>query len=174
MRHTLAVLVENKPGVLARIAGLFNRRHFNIQSLSVGETEKPEISRMTIVVEGDDATIEQVKKQLNKLINVLKVTDLTWEETVERELVLIKVQADPTQRAEIMQIATTFRGNVVDVGQRSLTIEITGDSGKTSALEELLRPFGIVELMRTGQITMARGPKALIKQIEQDEKAASC
>jgi len=159
MRHTLSVLVENQAGVLTRIAGLFSRRGFNIESLAVGETEKPSISRMTIVVTGNDATIEQVTKQLNKLINVIKVSDITHEETVGRELVLIKVEAEPQQRMEIMQIVNTFRGNIVDVGYNTLIVEITGDKSKTNAIEQLLRPYGIKELVRTGKIAMVRGAK---------------
>lgn len=159
MRHTLSILVENQAGVLTRIAGLFSRRGFNIESLAVGETEKPQISRITMVVTGDDATIEQVTKQFNKLVNVIKVTDLTNEETVDRELVLIKVDAEPRQRSEIMQIVDTFRASIVDVGFSSLIIEVTGDKNKVEALEQLMRPYGIKELVRTGKITMARGSK---------------
>ncbi|WP_028309200.1 acetolactate synthase small subunit [Desulfitibacter alkalitolerans] len=159
MKHTLAVLVENKPGVLTRIAGLFARRGYNIDSLAVGETEDPSISRMTIVVEGDEKVIEQVTKQLHKLIEVIKLTDITQEENVDRELVLIKVNAEPTVRAEIMQIVDIFRARIVDIGRDSLIIEATGDTGKIKAIETSLKPFGIRELVRTGKVAMVRGAK---------------
>jgi len=159
MRHTISVLVENHPGVLARIAGLFSGRGFNIDSLSVGVTEDPTVSRMTVVVNGDDFVVEQIGKQLNKLIDVIKVVDLTQEEHVDRELVLIKVGADPTTRSEIMQIADIFRAKVVDVGAKSLVIEATGDGDKLKALTDLLRRFGIKETARTGRIALARSPK---------------
>lgn len=161
MRHTLAVLVENHPGVLARVAGLFSRRGFNIESLAVGVTENPRISRMTIVVEGDDATLEQVSKQLNKLVNVLKVSDITPDESVSRELALVKVHADPGQRASIIQIVDVFRAKIVDVGKRTMIIEITGDEDKVNALLELLQEFGIKEVVRTGKIAMARGVRII-------------
>ncbi|MBS3978013.1 MAG: acetolactate synthase small subunit [Syntrophomonadaceae bacterium] len=159
MKHTLAVLVENRPGVLTRIAGLFSRRGYNIDSLAVGRTENPAISRMTIVVEGDDRVIEQVGKQLYKLIDVIKLTDITSEEYVDRELFLIKVNADPAARGEIMQIVDIFRARIVDIGKNSLIIEATGDEGKINAIESALRPFGIREVVRTGKIAMVRGPK---------------
>lgn len=159
MKHTLAVLVENKPGVLTRIAGLFARRGYNIESLAVGETEDPSISRMTIVVEGDEKVIEQVTKQLHKLIDVIKLTDITQEENVDRELVLIKVNAEPSVRAEIMQIVDIFRARIVDIGRDSLIIEATGDTGKIKAIETSLKPFGIRELVRTGKVAMVRGAK---------------
>ncbi|MBS3969850.1 MAG: acetolactate synthase small subunit [Clostridia bacterium] len=159
MKHTLAVLVENKPGVLTRIAGLFARRGYNIESLAVGETEEPSISRMTIVVEGDEKVIEQVTKQLHKLIEVIKLTDITQEENVDRELILIKVNAEPTVRAEIMQIVDIFRARIVDIGRDSLIIEATGDTGKIKAIETSLKPFGIRELVRTGKVAMVRGAK---------------
>jgi len=155
--HTLAVLVENNPGVLARVAGLFSRRGFNIDSLAVGTTENPTISRMTIVVEGDDQTLEQVEKQLHKLVDVIKINDLTAEEYVGRELVLIKVAADPAARGEIMQIADVFRARIVDLGRRTVTVECTGDERKVRAFEESLRPFGIKELVRTGRVAVLRG-----------------
>ena len=159
MRHTISVLVENHPGVLARIAGLFSGRGFNIDSLSVGETEDPTVSRMTVVVNGDDFVVEQIGKQLNKLIDVIKVVDLTQEEHVERELVLIKVGADGTARSEIMQIADIFRANIVDVGAKSLVIEATGTNDKIAALTDLLRRFGIKEIVRTGRIALGRAQK---------------
>lgn len=158
-KHTLAVTVENKPGVLTRVTTLFRRRAYNIESLTVGATENPAISRMTIVVEGDNNIIEQVSKQLYKLVDVIKVVDISEERTVERELVLIKVKADQNVRAEIVQIVEIFRSRIVDIGKNSLIIEATGDSGKIDAIEESLRPFGIVELVRTGKIAMTRGTK---------------
>ncbi|MBZ4688626.1 MAG: acetolactate synthase small subunit [Clostridia bacterium] len=159
MKHTLSVLVENKPGVLTRVAGLFARRGYNIDSLAVGRTENPEISRMTIVVEGDDRVIEQVTKQLHKLIEVIKINDITEDEHVHRELILIKVNADPAHRMEIMQIVNVFRARVVDFGRNSLIIEVTGDEGKINAIENSLHPFGIREVVRTGKVAMVRGPK---------------
>jgi acetolactate synthase-1/3 small subunit len=160
MLHTLAVLVENNPGVLARVAGLFSRRGFNIDSLAVGRTDNSAISRMTIVVEGDDLILEQVTKQLHKLIDVIKISDITKDEYVDRELVLIKVNADAATRGEIMQIVDIFRAHIVDIGHKTLTIEATGDEGKINAIEQALRPFGIRELARTGKIAMLRGFKA--------------
>lgn len=159
MKHTLSVLVENKPGVLAKISGLFSRRGFNIDSLAVGPTENPVISRMTIVVDGETHSIEQVTKQLHKLINVLKINDLASEESVERELVLIKVNADASVRAEIIEIADIFRAKIIDVGKNSLTIEATGTTPKVEAIEDLLKPYGIKELARTGKIALSRGSK---------------
>lgn len=159
MRHTLAVLVENKFGVLSRVSGLFARRGYNIDSLAVGITEDPNISRMTIVVRGDEHVLEQVIKQLNKLIDVIRVMDLGAEESVERELALIKVNADKDTRAEIIQIVDIFRARIVDVASRSLTIEVTGDEGKIMAIEQLLKPFGIREMVRTGKIALNRGTK---------------
>ncbi len=160
MRRTIAALVENKPGVLARVAGLFRRRGFNIESLAVGVTERDDISRMTIVVSGDDKMIEQVAKQLNKLIDVLKVSDLS-ENSVERELALIKVTATPQTRGEIIEIANIFRGRIVDVARDSLIIEITGDEDKINAFINLMRQFGIKEVSRTGKIAMQRGSKSI-------------
>lgn len=159
MRHILAVLVENNPGVLTRVAGLFSRRGYNIDSLTVGRTENPQISRMTIVVEGDDLVLEQVTKQLHKLIDVIKINDITSEQYVDRELVLIKVGADPSVRGEIMQIVDIFRARIVDIGRRTLIIECTGDEGKINAVIESLKPFGIKELVRTGKVAMLRGQK---------------
>ncbi|MCX6689745.1 MAG: acetolactate synthase small subunit [Methanoregula sp.] len=158
--HTLSVLVENKAGVLSRVTGLFSRRGFNIESLAVGPCEEMEMSRITIVVIGDDARVEQVMKQLNKLIDVIKVTDLTENERVERELALIKVTAEPGgSRAEVMQIASIFRAQIVDVGAKSVTLEVTGDTEKIDALEQLLRQFGVKELVRTGRVGILRGAK---------------
>ncbi|HHU69344.1 MAG TPA: acetolactate synthase small subunit [Thermoanaerobacterales bacterium] len=159
VKHTLSVLVENNPGVLSRVAGLFSRRGFNIESLAVGTTERPDISRMTIVVDGDNYIVEQVSKQLNKLVDVIKVTDIDANDSVSRELVLIKVDADPSVRTEIVQIVEIFRANIVDVGKNTMIIELTGDKGKVNAMEELLAPFGIKELVRTGIIALNRGSK---------------
>jgi len=159
MLHTLAVLVENSPGVLTRVAGLFSRRGFNIDSLAVGRTEDPEVSRMTIVVDGDDRVLEQVTKQLHKLVDVIKINDITADEYVDRELVLIKVNADHTQRVEVIQICDVFRARIVDLGRKTLTLECTGNQSKINALEETLRPYGIKELVRTGKIAMVRGTK---------------
>ncbi len=160
MRRTIAVLVENKPGVLARVSSLFRRRGFNIESLAVGTTERPDISRMTIVVKGDARTIEQVMKQLNKLIEVIKVSDLS-ENSVDRELALIKVHAPPAKRSEIIEIANIFRARIVDVARDSFIIEITGDEDKINAFVDLMRQYGIKEMARTGKISMARGSKTI-------------
>ncbi len=159
MRHTISVLVTNEFGVLSRISGLFSGRGFNIESLSVAETFDPKISRMTIVTSGDDKVLEQINKQLNKLVNVIKVYDFTGEEHIERELALIKVNLTAETRAEILSIVDIFRAKVVDVSSRTYTIEITGDEEKIRAITELLRPFGIKELVRTGRVAMARSPK---------------
>jgi acetolactate synthase I/III small subunit len=159
MRHTLSVLVENKPGVLARVAGLFSGRGFNISSLTVGETEDPTTSRMTIVVSGDDAILEQINKQLNKLVDIIKVYDLTGEAHLERELALVKVQAEIKERSEIIQLSEIFRAKIVDVSDRSYTLEITGTADKVNAFIELLQPFGIRELIRTGTVATARALK---------------
>ncbi len=160
----MAVLVENKPGVLARVAGLFSRRGYNIDSLTVGVTDNEYISRMTIVVEGDEHVLEQVTKQLNKLIDVIKVSDLKPVETVERELALIKVKAEPENRSEIMLIVDIFRARIVDVSPKSMIIEVTGDEDKINALTNLLRQFGIKEMVRTGKVAMIRGPKIVEKK----------
>ena len=158
--HTLSVLVENKPGVLSRVTGLFSRRGFNIESLAVGTCEEPDMSRITIVVIGDDAKVEQVMKQLHKLIDVIKVSDLSENERVERELALIKVNAEPgSSRAEVMQIASIFRAQIIDVGAKSVILQITGEAEKIDALEKLLRQFGVKELVRTGRIGILRGTK---------------
>jgi acetolactate synthase-1/3 small subunit len=159
MRHTISVLVENKFGVLARISTLFAARGFNIDSLSVGETENPDVSRMTIIVQGDDRILEQVEKQLNKLVDVIKVLDFLETKHIERDLALIKVKADKNNRSEIMQIVDVFRAKIIDVGRDSIIVEITGTDEKVDALMELLKPFGIKEMSRTGVIAMARGAK---------------
>lgn len=159
VRHTLAVLVENRPGVLSHVAGLFARRGYNIESLVVGETEDKTVSRITLVVEGDERVIEQVSKQLNKQIEVIKVNDITNEETVDRQMMLLKVTADQAARQEILQLMEIFRCRVVDIGRRSLIIEATGDEGKLEAVIQSLRSFGIKELVRTGKVAMVRGPK---------------
>jgi acetolactate synthase-1/3 small subunit len=161
MRHTLSVLVQNKPGVLARTAGLFSRRGYNIESLTVGVTEKENVSRMTIVVAGDDTVVEQVTKQLNKLIEVIKVSDLTKESYVDRELVLIKVTADSSNRGEIMQLVDVFRARIVDVAAKSLIIEVTGDAEKITALIDTLKQFGVKEIVRTGTLALGRGSKVI-------------
>ncbi len=156
-KHTLSVLVENKAGVLTRVTSLFARRGFNIDSLAVGVTEDPSLSRITIVVSGEDTSLEQVAKQLHKLINVLKIQDLDPRETVDRELVLYKVNAPADRRHEIIEIANVFRAKIVDVGKSTLTIEATGAGDKLSAMEDLLRVYGIKELARTGKIALSRG-----------------
>jgi acetolactate synthase I/III small subunit len=157
--HIISVLVENKAGVLAKISGLFSRRGFNIESLAVGPTEDERISRITIVVNAETHSMEQVIKQLYKLINVIKIQELDPSNIVERELVLIKVSADNNTRAEILEIINIFRANIVDVAKKSLIIEITGNSGKIQGLEDLLKPYGILELTRTGKIACSRGSK---------------
>lgn len=156
MLHTLAVLVENNPGVLTRVSGLFARRAYNINSLSVCQTEDPNISRMTIMVDGDDAIIEQVTKQLIKLVVVHKVTDLTEEQIVDRELALVRVKVKPDTRLEILQIVDVFRGRVVDMGRTNVTVELTGDAEKIDAFVRTIRPFGLMELVRTGKIAITR------------------
>ena len=156
-KHTLSILVENKPGVLTRIAGLFARRGFNIDTLTVGPTDDDRISRITLTLDGAVHPIDQVTKQLHKLVNVLKIRDLEPADTVARELALFKVSVDGVQRAEVMQICEIFRGKVVDVTKRSLTIEVTGTTDKIEAFERMVRPFGLVEMMRTGEIAIARG-----------------
>ncbi len=159
MRHTISILVDNEFGVLSKVAGLFSGRGFNIESLCVAETLDPKVSRMTIVTTGDDQIVEQITKQLNKLINVIKVSDLTAEEHIERELAMIKVNVDAKDRAEILSIVDIFRAKVIDVSPATYTIEMTGDNEKVKAITELLRPFGIKEIVRTGKVAMARSPK---------------
>ncbi|AEY68151.1 MULTISPECIES: acetolactate synthase small subunit [Eubacteriales] len=158
-KHTLSVLVENRSGVLSRVAGLFSRRGFNIDSLAVGVTENPEVSRMTIVVDGDEYTVEQVSKQLNKLIDIIKIRALENSESVSRELALIKVNATSSTRSEIVQIVEIFRAKIVDVSKNTLTVEISGSGDKVRALEDMLRQFGIKEIVRTGTIAIERGNK---------------
>jgi acetolactate synthase-1/3 small subunit len=157
MRHTISVLVENKSGVLARVAGLFSGRGYNIDSLNVAETEDATVSRMTIVARGDDRILEQITKQLNRLVDVIKVSDLTSEDHVERELVLIKVSAQARDRSEIIQIADIFRANIVDVNPETLVIAVTGDEGKIAAMINMLRPYGIKEIARSGEVAISRG-----------------
>ena len=158
MKRTFAVTVENNPGVLSKVAGLFSRRGYNIESLVVSETEDSSTSRMTIVVEGDTRMLEQVGKQLNKLVDVIKVNDITEEETVDRQLCLIRVStADQNVRQEILQITEVFRCHVVDMSLKSLIVEATGDEGKIQAIIRALKPFGITELVRTGKVAMLRG-----------------
>jgi acetolactate synthase-1/3 small subunit len=156
-RHTLVSLVQDEPGVLTRVAGLFRRRGFNIESLSVGHCEQPGLSRMTIVVIGDEAEVEQVTKQLDKLINIVSVADITRDDKVVRELALIKVSASAKTRSEIMQIVDVFRANIVDVAPDSLMIEVTGDEDKIDSLIKMLRDFGMQELARTGRTALTRG-----------------
>ncbi len=159
MRHVISILVENKVGVLARITCLISGRGFNIDSLAVGETENPALSRITLVVRGDEAILEQVRKQIGKVIDVIKVVDFTNEEFVERDLMLIRVNVPAGKRGEIIEIIDIFRGKIVDVGQKDLVIEIAGTEEKLDALLNLLRPYGIKELVRTGSIAIARGAK---------------
>jgi acetolactate synthase-1/3 small subunit len=156
-KHVLSILVENKPGVLARIAGLFARRGFNIQTLAVGPTDDPTVSRITLTVDGAAHPIDQVTKQLHKLVNVIKIRDLEPEETVARELAGFKVSADGESRAEIMQFTNIFRGKVIDISKRSVTVEITGTDDKIEAFEQMIRPFGLIEMVRTGEIAVSRG-----------------
>jgi acetolactate synthase I/III small subunit len=157
--HVLSLLVDNEPGVLSRIVGLFSGRGFNIESLCVAETTEPKISRITIVTKANAPVVEQIKKQLNKLINILKVYELTGQDFVQREMALIKVTAKPEHRAEILRIVDIFRCKVVDVGQEHYTIEVTGDQGKLAAIISLLKPLGIKEIAKTGIIALFREPK---------------
>ena len=166
-RHTLAALVENKPGVLTRVAALFARRAFNIKSLAVGETEHPEISRMTIIVDADSAPIEQVVKQLNKLINVLKVVELEPEDSVERRLLLMKVQADETRRTSVLQIVDLFRAHIVDVQPESVVIESVGSLPKLEALLRALEPYGVTELVQSGAVAIGRGSRSITDQLKE-------
>lgn len=159
--HTLSVLVENKPGVLARVSSLFARRGFNIDSLAVGETEDPAISRMTIVVRVEGRPLEQVTKQLHKLINVLRIAELPHDDSVERELALMKVAVTTGRRAEVLEIVEIFRSKVIDVDADSLIVEVTGPPDKVDAFEELVRPYGIVEIARTGRVALGRGSAGL-------------
>jgi acetolactate synthase-1/3 small subunit len=159
MHHTLSVLVENRPGVLTRVTSLFARRGFNIDSLAVGPTEDERLSRITLVVSAEDTPLEQITKQLHKLINVIKIQDLDPAESIDRELVLFKVNAPSEKRHEIIEIANVFRAKIIDVGRNSLTIEATGAGDKLRAMEDLFRAYGIKELARTGKIALARGSR---------------
>jgi len=160
-KHTLSVLVENKPGVLARIAGLFARRGFNIESLAVGPTEHPTISRMTVVVDVEDLVLEQMTKQLNKLINVLKIVELRPDQSLQRELLLVKVRADAATRRQVLDVVEVFRVRVVDVAPDAVTIEATGGAGKLEALLRALEPYGVRELVQSGLVGLARGSRSL-------------
>lgn len=173
MRHTISILVENEFGVLARVAGLFSARAFNIESLSVAETMDPTVSRITLVTRGDDQVLEQIEKQLNKLISVIKVTDFTATPHVTRELVLLKVAADERTRGELIQIVDIFRGKIIDVSRRSYVIEVTGTEDKIDALIELLRPIGIKEIVRTGTVAMFRGTRLLTVDGKDKERGAA-
>ena len=156
-RHTITALVQDRPGVLNRISSMFRRRGFNIASLAVGHSEEPDLSRMTFVVEGDDAVVEQMTKHLHKLIDVIKVADISDRNIVSRELALVRVRANVQTRSEIMQIVDIFRANIIDVAADSLIVEVSGDEDKVDSLQELLKSFGVVEVMRTGTIAMDRG-----------------
>ena len=159
MRHVISILVENEPGVLSRVSALFSGRGFNIESLNVAESLDPTISRMTLITSGNEQIIEQIIKQLNKLVNVIKVMDLTGSDFVDREMILVRVRAEPTSRAEVLRILEIFRGRVVDVSPKSYTLEITGDEKKIQAMVELLTPFGILEIVRTGKVAIMRAKK---------------
>ena len=163
-RHTLSVLVENKPGVLARVASLFSRRGFNIDSLAVGPTEHPEVSRMTIVVNVDELPLEQVTKQLNKLVNVIKIVELDPDQSVQRELLLVKVKADLTTRSSVLETVQLFRAKVVDVAPDAVTIEATGNADKLDALLRVLEPFGIKELVQSGMVAVSRGSRSITER----------
>lgn len=160
-RHTLSVLVENKPGVLTRVTALFARRAFNIHSLAVGPTERPEVSRITVVVDAAELPLEQVTKQLNKLINVLKIVELDPEATVERELLMVKVRADDASRTAVLQVVELFRAHVIDVAPEAVTIEATGGDAKLTALLTALGPYGIREIVQSGAVALARGSRSL-------------
>ncbi len=172
MRHVISILVENEFGVLARVAGLFSGRGFNIESLSVAETLDPTVSRITLVTRGEDQVLEQMEKQLNKLICVIKVGDFTETEHVERELVLIKVRADERTRGELANIVDIFRAKIIDVSRESYVVEITGAEEKVSALVELLKPLGILEIVRTGKVAMYRGTRVLTVDGKEKERVA--
>ena len=159
--HTLSVLVENKPGVLARVAGLFSRRGFNIESLAVGPTEHADVSRMTIVVAVDELTLEQVTKQLNKLVNVIKIVELDPGVSVQRELLLVKVRADATVRTQVLETVQLFRAKVVDVSPEALTVEATGTADKLEALLRMLEPYGVREMVQSGMVAIGRGPRSI-------------
>ena len=164
MKHTISVLVENQFGVLSRVSGLFSARGFNIDSLAVGETEDPTISRMTIVVDGDERTLEQVKKHLNRLIDIIKVQDIAQEDLLEREVVLLRVGFNHKNRAEILEAANAFQGKVADASQNTLTIEVTGDQAKIHSVFELLKPYGVLEVVRSGRIAFSRKSRLTLKE----------
>ena len=166
-RHTLSILVENQPGVLARVAALFTRRAFNIHSLAVGETEEPAISRITVQVDAEDLPFEQVTKQLNKLVNVLKVVELHPQDSVTRKFVLFKVQANAQNRSQVLQIVDLFRASVVDVHRESLVIQAAGVQSKLEALMETLAPFGINEIVQSGAVAIGRGPRSITDQLKE-------
>jgi len=157
MKHTLSVLVENKPGVLARVAELFARRGFNIDSLAVGTTQKPDISRMTIVVDIEEHSLEQVRKQLHKLINVIEIVELDPDFSVSREMIMVKIKVDSDNRSEVIEIVDIFRGKIVDVSRESIIVEVTGNTQKLRAFEDLVKPYGVRELVRTGKVALPRG-----------------
>jgi acetolactate synthase-1/3 small subunit len=159
--HTLSVLVENKPGVLTRVAGLFARRGFNIESLAVGPTEHPGISRITILVSVEGTALEKMTKQLNKLINVLKIVELEQTQAVQRELLLVKVRADESTRRDVLQIAELFKAKIADVGPEALTVELTGRPDKLDALLQMLEPYGIREMVQSGMVALGRGPRSM-------------
>lgn len=159
--HTLSVLVENVPGVLARVAGLFSRRGFNIESLAVGPTENPEVSRMTIMVAVEELPLEQVTKQLNKLVNVIKIVELEGTTSVQRELLLVKVRADATVRSQVLETVQLFRAKVVDAAPEALTIEATGTSDKLTALLRMLEPYGVREIVQSGMVAVGRGARSI-------------
>ena len=165
MSHVLSLLVEDKPGLLTRVAGLFARRGFNIESLAVGKSEIPGLSRITVVVDVDELPLEQVTKQLNKLINVIKIVELDPTQTVEREHMLIKVRVDNSTRSQILEAATLFRARVVDVATDALVIEVTGDSPKVQALLRVLEPYGIKEIAQSGLLAIGRGPKSITERV---------
>jgi acetolactate synthase-1/3 small subunit len=172
-RHTLSVLVEDRPGVLARIASLFSRRGFNIESLAVGPTEVPDISRMTIVVAVEELPLEQVTKQLNKLVEVLKIVELDSDSAVQRELLLVKVRADADSRGQVLEIATLFKAKTVDVAMDALTIEVTGDQDKLDAFLRLVEPFGIRELAQSGMVALGRGSRSMTdRSLRQADRSA--
>tara|TARA_Y100001968_G_C19434662_1_gene758973 strand:+ start:1729 stop:2259 length:531 start_codon:yes stop_codon:yes gene_type:complete len=173
MKHTLSVLVEDESGALSRISGLFARRGFNIESLAVGPAESKGQSRLTMVVEGNDSTIDQMTKQLDKLVNVLKVSDLTRLPAVERELMLLKVAAPPEQRTAILELVDVFRSKVVDFADEALTLEVVGDPGKLVALEKLLKPYGILEIARTGKVSLQRASGVNTELLKSSSNAIS-
>jgi len=172
-KHTIVALVENKPGVLNRIASLFRRRGFNIESIAVGPSEQPRLSRMTVVIDGSAAMVEQVRKQLDRVVEVVKVFDITSHDIVARELALIKVKSTPNTRSEIIQIVDVFRASIVDVASDSLTVEVTGDEEKVDSLFHLLQGFGIKEMTRTGRIAMTRGSTGPFTTKEKHNKSTS-